>query len=103
LSRPECLQEESPEHSHGLRRLAAVEAARGSYTDAAAAIERATTVRIGKRQVVPEEAPEAAQLRYSFHHARTAAGAELSPADFRVIGKRATIVVYRADGTSFEI
>jgi hypothetical protein len=38
-------------HSHGLRRLAAVEAARGSFTDAAAAIERATTVRIGKRQV----------------------------------------------------
>ena len=38
-------------HSHGLRKLAAVEAARGSFTDAAAAIERATTVRIGKRQV----------------------------------------------------
>jgi hypothetical protein len=38
-------------HSHGLRRLAAVEAARGSFTDAAAAIERVTTVRIGKRQV----------------------------------------------------
>ncbi|MDM4723430.1 ISKra4 family transposase [Micromonospora sp. WMMA1363] len=38
-------------HSHGLRRLAAAEAARGSFTDAAAAIERATTVRIGKRQV----------------------------------------------------
>lgn len=38
-------------HSHGLRRLAAAEAARGSFADAAAAIERATTVRIGKRQV----------------------------------------------------
>jgi hypothetical protein len=38
-------------HSHGLRRLAALEAARGSFTDAAAAIERATTVRVGKRQV----------------------------------------------------
>ncbi len=29
-------------HSHGLRRLAAVEAARGSFDDAAAAVERAT-------------------------------------------------------------
>jgi hypothetical protein len=38
-------------HSHGLRRLAAVEAARGSFTGAAAAIERATMVHIGKRQV----------------------------------------------------
>jgi hypothetical protein len=38
-------------HSHGLRRLAAVEAARGSFADAAAAVERATTVGIGKRQV----------------------------------------------------
>jgi hypothetical protein len=38
-------------HSHGLRRLAAVEAARGSFDTAGAAIERATTVRIGKRQV----------------------------------------------------
>ena len=37
-------------HSHGLRRLAAVEAARGSFDDAAAAIERATGVRVGKRQ-----------------------------------------------------
>ena len=37
--------------SHGLRRLAAVEAARGSFTDAADAVERATTVRVGKRQI----------------------------------------------------
>jgi len=38
-------------HSAGLARLAAVEAARGSFEDAAAAIERATGVRVGKRQV----------------------------------------------------
>ncbi len=37
-------------HSHGLRRLAALEAARGSYDDTAEAIERATGVRLGKRQ-----------------------------------------------------
>jgi hypothetical protein len=38
-------------HSHGLRRLAATEAPRGSYEDAAAAITRATGVKTGKRQV----------------------------------------------------
>jgi len=38
-------------HSHGLRRLAAIEATRGSFDDAAEAIERATGVRVGKRQV----------------------------------------------------
>ena len=39
------------QHSHGLRRLAALEAARGSFDDAAEAIERATGSRLGKRQV----------------------------------------------------
>ena len=38
-------------HSHGLRRLAAVEATRGSFGEATAAVERATGVRVGKRQV----------------------------------------------------
>lgn len=38
-------------HSHGLRRLAAVESTRGSYDDAAEAIERATGVLVAKRQV----------------------------------------------------
>jgi hypothetical protein len=38
-------------HSAGLQRLAAVEAARGSFADARAAIERASGVRLGKRQV----------------------------------------------------
>jgi hypothetical protein len=38
-------------HSHGLRKLAAVEAARGSIEAAGAAVVRATGVRIGKRQL----------------------------------------------------
>ena len=38
-------------HSHGLRKLTAVEAARGSMEDAQAAVSRATGVRIGKRQL----------------------------------------------------
>ena len=38
-------------HSHGLRELCAIEAARGSYEEARDAIERATAVGLGKRQV----------------------------------------------------
>jgi hypothetical protein len=38
-------------HSHGLRRLAAIESARGSFDAAAEAIERATGQHVGKRQV----------------------------------------------------
>ncbi len=38
-------------HSHGLRRLAAIEATRGSFDAAVAAIERSTGQQLGKRQV----------------------------------------------------
>ena len=38
-------------HSHGLRRLAAVESARGSFQDGLDAVERATGQRLGKRQL----------------------------------------------------
>ena len=38
-------------HSHGLRKLAAIESARGSIRPAGAAVTRATGVRIGKRQL----------------------------------------------------
>src|SRR5215472_4205839 len=38
-------------HSHGLRKLAAIEAARGSTDAACAAVTRATGVKIGKRQL----------------------------------------------------
>src|SRR5260370_12885085 len=38
-------------HSHGLRRLTALASARGSFADGGDAVERATGVRIGKRQV----------------------------------------------------
>ena len=38
-------------HSHGLRKMAAIEAARGSHEAAGDAVARATGVRIGKRQV----------------------------------------------------
>ncbi|MGI9053317.1 MAG: ISKra4 family transposase [Ilumatobacteraceae bacterium] len=38
-------------HSHGLRRLAAIEGSRGSFEDASEAIGRTTGHRVGKRQV----------------------------------------------------
>jgi hypothetical protein len=38
-------------HSHGLRRLAAIESTRGSFAGAVAAIERATGQSLGRRQV----------------------------------------------------
>ena len=38
-------------HSHGLRRFAATEASRGSFEEAAAALERGTGQHLGKRQV----------------------------------------------------
>ena len=38
-------------HSHGLRKLAAAESARGSFEDAGSAITRATGIRMGTRQV----------------------------------------------------
>jgi len=38
-------------HSHGLRQLAAIEAARGSFDDTVAAMDRHSGVRLGKRQV----------------------------------------------------
>lgn len=49
-------------HSHGLRRLAALEAARGSFDDAAAAIARSCGIRVGKRQVEQLAARAAADV-----------------------------------------
>jgi hypothetical protein len=82
-------------HSHGLRRLATVEAARGSFADAAAAIERATTVRIGKRQV--EELAAAAAVDVDAFY--TAHAPDRSAADV-VLGLSfdAKGVVMRPDG-----
>jgi len=61
-------------HSHGLRKLAAVEAARGSHEAAGAAVTRATGVRIGKRQV-EELACRAAAHVEAFYLSRLASPA----------------------------
>ena len=66
-------------HSHGLRRLAAVEATRGSFEQAAAAIGRATGTTIGKRQV--EDLTRAAAVDveafYAAHRPAPAAAADI--------------------------
>ncbi len=49
-------------HSHGLRKLAAVESARGSIEAAGAAVARATGVRVGKRQLEELARRAAAQV-----------------------------------------
>ena len=56
-------------HSHGLRKLAAIESARGSFGSAAAAITRATGTTVGKRQV-EELARRAAADVDAFYAAR---------------------------------
>lgn len=57
-------------HSHGLRRLAAIESSRGSFEQAAAAITRATGQQVGKRQVEALAARAAADVE-DFYATRT--------------------------------
>ena len=73
-------------HSHGLRRLAAIESSRGSYGSAVDAIERTTGSRVGKRQV-KELAVRAATDIDDFYAARKPGA---SP--------KADVVVLSADG-----
>ncbi len=56
-------------HSHGLRRLAAIESSRGSFEDASEAIERSTGVTVAKRQVESLTAAAAADVE-GFYAAR---------------------------------
>jgi hypothetical protein len=73
-------------HSHGLRRLVAVEAARGSFDDVTDAIERATGVRLGKRQA--EELAGRAAVDFEGFYAQRRAPA----------GARRDVLVLSADG-----
>ena len=73
-------------HSHGLRKLAGLEAARGSFQDAVEAIERATGLRLGKRQV-EELATLAAMDFEDFYEPRRPARC-----------KRGDLLVLAADG-----
>jgi hypothetical protein len=61
-------------HSHGLRRLAAVESSRGSFDDAVEAIERASGQRIGKRQAQELAARAAVDFDAFYQQRRPTAG-----------------------------
>jgi hypothetical protein len=73
-------------HSHGLRKLCALESPRGSFEDAMHAIERQTGVRLGKRQV-EELAGLAAMDFEDFYKSRRPARS-----------KRGDLLVLSADG-----
>lgn len=73
-------------HSHGLRRLAAIESTRGSFEDATEAIERSTGVALGKRQAEELTARAAADVE-DFYATRRA-----------VLGEDEDVLVISADG-----
>lgn len=81
-------------HSHGLRRLAAVEASRGSFQEVSAGISRTTGQRVGKRQVEQLAARAAADVE-DFYATRP----QQSPAgeDVLVISADGKGIVMRPD------
>jgi len=81
-------------HSHGLRKLAAIEAVRGSYTETATAIERATGVRLGRRQVEQLAARAAADVDRFY----TAHASDPAPDDVLALSFDGKGVVMRPDG-----
>jgi len=83
-------------HSHGLRRLAAAEASRGSFEEAAAALERATGQHLGKRQV--EALTDRAALDVEAFYATRVRQAEPSAeSDLLVISADGKGIVVRPD------
>lgn len=81
-------------YSHGLRRLAAVEAARGSFDATVDAIERNTGTQVGKRQV--EELVERAAQDFDAFYARPeSADAAASLKDLLVLSLDAKGIVMR--------
>jgi hypothetical protein len=81
-------------HSHGLRRLAAVEAVRGSFDDTVTAIARATGQRVGKRQV-EELLRRAAVDVDAFYAARSPSGGD--PHDVLCLSVDGKGIVMRPD------
>jgi hypothetical protein len=81
-------------HSHGLRKLAALEAARGSFQDAVDGIERACGQKLAKRQV--EELAQIAAVNFEdFYEKRRPARSK--PGDLLVISADGKGVVMRPD------
>jgi hypothetical protein len=83
-------------HSHGLRRLAAAEASRGSFEEAAAALDRATGQHLGKRQVeaLTDRAAVDVEAFYATRNRHAEAGAE---GDVLVISADGKGIVMRPD------
>ncbi len=81
-------------HSHGLRRLAAVESSRGSFEEAAAALERATGQHVGKRQVENLSARSATDVEAFY---ATRARTEVDETDVLVISADGKGIVMRPD------
>ena len=82
------------EYSHGLRRLAAVEASRGSFEAAVEAIERSTGQRVGKRQVEQLAQRAAADVEGFYSRRKPPAG---SSGDALVLSCDGKGVVMRPD------
>ena len=81
-------------HSHGLRRLAAIEASRGSFDSALEAVERACGQQLGKRQV--EELAAASAVDFdAFYTARQPPTAD--PDDVLVLSCDGKGIVMRPD------
>jgi hypothetical protein len=85
-------------HSHGVRKLAAIEATRGSFDEAAGAIGRQTGASIGKRQVESLTARAAADVE-DFYATRQPAGADET--DLLVISADGKGIVMRPDSPDF--
>lgn len=82
------------QHSHGLRRLCAIESARGSFDDAVAAVKRASGQRVGKRQV--EQLARATARDFdSFYATRRSGGCQ--PGDVIVLSCDGKGVVMRPE------
>jgi hypothetical protein len=82
-------------YSHGLRRLAAVEASRGSFDEAVSAIERSSAAHAPKRQVEQLTARAATDVE-DFYATRE--HAEAAPSDVLVVSADDKGIVMRPEG-----
>jgi hypothetical protein len=81
-------------HSHGLRRWSAIEATRGPYDEATAAIERGTGQKVGKRQV--ESLTQCASLDVDAFYAERSAP-QCAPGDILVLSVDGKGIVMRPE------
>jgi hypothetical protein len=83
-------------HSHGLRRIAAIEASRGSFEEAGDAVSRATGQQIAKRQVETLAGHAALDVE-EFYATRTTANGEADDDDVLVLSADGKGIVMRPD------